>query len=1078
MSDKFSTISIERLYNICNTQLDNKSYFGIPEELFYKTEKDKFSSQLFGNYLETQLGLAAGPHTQMAQNIIGAWLCGARYIELKTVQVLDDLEISKPCIDMQDVGYNCEWSQELKIEESFEEYLKAWVLIHLFNYKLNRSTSPCVIFNISVGYDYAGITSPKMQWFLDKIEDCSFELNSYKEKLRVFYPEIDEIDIPTKIANSVTLSTMHGCPSEEIQQIAEYLLKSRGLNTLIKLNPTLLGANKLREILNEKLAKDIHVPDESFEHDLKWEQAVDIISSLQATANKENLIFGLKVCNTLEVVNNSDKLKDNPVYMSGYTLHPIAISLVEKLRDKFGYDMLISFSAGVDAFNFHKVVAAGLSTVTVCSDILKPGGYGKLQQYLDILNDEMNSVKAHNINEFICKRAENHDLHEASAINLKRYHSELLSESGKNEYSWIEKSIKSDRELGFFDCIHAPCVSECATHQDVPEYMYFAGKSQFKNAIDVILKKNPFPAITGNVCDHLCQNKCTRMNYEQSLHIREVKRYIAEKEQGKEELPVSIHQKEVRAKVAIIGAGPAGLSCAYYLALDGIKTYVYESGSKPGGMVDTAIPEFRLAENAIISDMERLKKAGVQIHYNHNIDKTEFANLLDTYEAIFVGSGAPRPKRLNIQGINNESVIDVLQFLQSVKAGDKIKTGDDIAVIGGGNTAIDAVRTALRLIGKSGKVTLLYRRTIKEMPADIGEIKAALEEGMNFIELASPLKITKSVNKLILECVRMELSEKDKSGRLSVKEIKDSNFDLTFDTIIPAIGQEPDLSFITDESYFENEIIFIGGDAKRGASTAINAIADGRQAASDILRYLKANGKQDEKAVKSHSARELRIKKARKINSPIIEKHSETLSFTPDILDYSESDIVNEANRCLHCDELCDVCVSVCPNFANYSYDTPKIKINLDKIIINEGRSKLVKDKIFEIKQVHQILHIDDFCNECGNCNSFCPSNSAPYIDKPKFYLNQLSYEKALNGYFISKNENNNKKLHAKYSGEESSLLKLDDKYIYSNDIITAEFSLGDFSLQAYEFKNSVGEFSFEQAAEMMVLIEGAKDLF
>ena len=164
MSDKFSTISIERLYRICNTSLDNNYFFGIPAELFYKpADSQGLSSELFGTYLETPLGVAAGPHTQMAQNIIGAWLCGARYIELKTVQILDELEISKPCIDMQDVGYNCEWSQELKLEESYEEYLKAWVLIHLFNHKLEIAGKPGVIFNISVGYDLKGFTSPKMQ---------------------------------------------------------------------------------------------------------------------------------------------------------------------------------------------------------------------------------------------------------------------------------------------------------------------------------------------------------------------------------------------------------------------------------------------------------------------------------------------------------------------------------------------------------------------------------------------------------------------------------------------------------------------------------------------------------------------------------------------------------------------------------------------------------------------------------------------------------------------------------------------------------------------------------------------------
>jgi putative selenate reductase len=262
----------------------------------------------YNQLLETPIGVAAGPQTQLAQNIISAWLCGARYIELKTIQTLDELTISKPCIDMQDEGYNCEWSQELKIKESYEEYLKAWILIHLLKHKFNWDNSEGlgVIFNMSVGYNLEGILKDNVQWFFNKMSDCSYEKEQMIKSLSKFYPEIQKINIPNQISNNITLSTMHGCPPDEIEKIASYLICDKKLHTTVKLNPTLLGAKELRTILNEKLGFKTTVPDIAFEHDLKYPDAIKIIRNLQNDAQKTGVQFSIKLTNTLESVNHKN----------------------------------------------------------------------------------------------------------------------------------------------------------------------------------------------------------------------------------------------------------------------------------------------------------------------------------------------------------------------------------------------------------------------------------------------------------------------------------------------------------------------------------------------------------------------------------------------------------------------------------------------------------------------------------------------------------------------------------------------------------------------------------------------------
>lgn len=1024
MSDKLYTYPIDKLLKWILADLRNDSVFGYSKKLFYiPCSSDPYRFKRYDQLLETPIGVAAGPHSQMAQNIILAWLFGARYIELKTVQTLDELEITKPCIDMTDEGYNCEWSQELKIHQSFDEYLNAWIIIHILKDKFGWDTSEAgVIFNISVGYNLEGIKKPNVQWFLDKMNNCSEELNQKIEIISKFYPQIKLVEIPSQISNNVTLSTMHGCPPDEIESIVNYLITERKLHTAVKLNPTLLGNEKLREILNSKLGYDITIPDEAFEHDLKWDDAVSMISRLQKNAEENNLEFGLKLTNTLESLNTERFLPENEkmVYMSGRALHPISINLAEKLQTKFDGKLDFTFSAGVDAFNVADTLACGLKPITVCSDILKPGGYGRLVQYLDELNLEFEKCDAENIEEFIASKAGNKSEQKVELINLKSYADQVINDKKYKASEFKYENIKTKRELTVFDCVQAPCVETCAITQDVPEYMYYTSRGEFDKAYEVILKANPLPNITGMVCDHLCQSKCTRLNYDNPLLIREIKRFISEKESNDFQLKP---KSQIGIKAAVIGAGPAGLSAAYFLALEGIKVTVYESKTFAGGMASDAIPVFRIDEKLISQDVENIKSLGVEFKFGTEVNRDLFDQIRNGNDFVFISVGAQLGKKLNINGEDSRGVFDQIKFLADILHGEKVDLGKSAAIIGGGLSAVDAARTAKRLVGKDGKVNVVYRRTKNEMPCGFEEVEVMEEEGIEIIELIAPKEIRNDGKELILVSSKMELGEKDSSGRRRPIKIEGSEFELRFDSIITAIGQDIVLDFFPEEKLIVNEVnfetqiknVFAGGDAIRGADSLINAISDGQKVSEIILE--RANKKlnlENTRQSKMHSW-EFQKKLAQRkygIDIPSI-SIEERVSFDTVHPRLTTSEAMNEADRCLYCNDVCNICVGVCPNLANISIETYPVEA-------------AVNGKTFKVEQPNQIINIGDFCNECGNCTTFCPTSGDPYKTKPRFYLTEESFSQEDNCYYIE-----NGKLFYKNNGSIITLYCEGGKVIY-----------------------------------------------
>ena len=387
-----------------------QSIFDFPAKKFFCgfSEKD-YSVKFHVKRSSSPLGPASGPQTQMAQNILLSWLGGCRIMELKTVQILDELEIPRPCIDMQTVGYNVEWSQELRIEQSLHEYVKGAMLIEILQAsgKLELAENfRDVLFDMSVGYDLAGIKSDKVRLFIEGMQDASAIVEHYRQQIPEQYSEFRNLDFQTKLSDTLTLSTFHGCPPEEIEKIIDYLFREHGLNCIIKLNPTLLGKEKVRHLFNEILGyAEINVPDEAFENDASWEQAQGFVERLCETAKTLGLGFGVKFNNTLIVENHRDFFpqSEKVMYLSGTPLHVLGIHLVQQFREKFGDQFPISFSAGIDKTNFADAVALGLTPITVCSDLLKVGGYSRSSTYYKELNSRMDNLGVSNIDSYLLK---------------------------------------------------------------------------------------------------------------------------------------------------------------------------------------------------------------------------------------------------------------------------------------------------------------------------------------------------------------------------------------------------------------------------------------------------------------------------------------------------------------------------------------------------------------------------------------------------------------------------------------------------------------------------------------------------
>ncbi len=384
----------------------DRAVFDLPARSFVSDPGRDLSVLHHGRRVGSPLGPAAGPQTQMAQNIVLSWLGGSRIQELKTVQVDDRLQIPRPCIDMQTVGLNVEWSQELTVEQSLDEYVKGAMLVAM----LEAGPLPSapgfapLAYDLSVGYDLAGIRSDKVTGFIRAMQDAAPVVDRYRRLIPDEHAALRDLDFPTRLSETVTLSTFHGCPPDEIERIIEYLLRRMGLASIIKFNPMLLGPRRVRGILHDQLGyDDFTVPDSAFERDTTWEQAGEMIERLALVAAETDLGLGAKFSNTLIVANDRGFLSDavDEAYLSGPPLHLLAMHLVRRFRRAFGDRFPVSFSAGIDRHNFADAAAVGLVPITTCTDLLKKGGYGRLSGYYRELSKRMDAVGAGSLGDFV-----------------------------------------------------------------------------------------------------------------------------------------------------------------------------------------------------------------------------------------------------------------------------------------------------------------------------------------------------------------------------------------------------------------------------------------------------------------------------------------------------------------------------------------------------------------------------------------------------------------------------------------------------------------------------------------------------
>jgi formate dehydrogenase beta subunit len=517
-----------------------------------------------------------------------------------------------------------------------------------------------------------------------------------------------------------------------------------------------------------------------------------------------------------------------------------------------------------------------------------------------------------------------------------------------------------------------PCQSTCPLHMEIGEYIDLVAQGKIMEALQVIRTGNPFPSICAYVCTHPCEDACRRSQVDKPIAIRALKRFAVEF--GGDRMIEVEAETTHSEKVAVVGSGPAGLACAYYLRKLGYQVTIFEAHPELGGMLRVGIPQYRLPREVVDTEVQRLIHMGVEIKANTRVVSLDLLFELG-YKAIFITIGAHQSLRMGIEGEEIPGVIDGATFLREVNLGLKPSLGERVAVVGGGNVAMDAARAAVRL--GASKVSVLYRRSRAEMPASPDEIEQALEEGVETMFLVAPTKMKRENGRLIVTCVRMELGEPDTGGRRRPVPIEDSEFNMEFDTLITAIGQAPQISEdfrlrigkgstiqIDPVTLTTNRTgVFAGGDAVTGPATVTQALASGRQAAFRIDDYLQHTyplvNKEAEKSLLGElSPRTVEmIRKIERVEPPSLALEARAKDFSIVELVYGWEEAINEARRCLRCGmgaeilfqdkcATCLTCLRVCPYHVPYLDDGGNIQIPAEQ------------------------------CQACGICVAECPAKA------------------------------------------------------------------------------------------------------
>jgi 2-oxoacid:acceptor oxidoreductase delta subunit (pyruvate/2-ketoisovalerate family) len=538
----------------------------------------------------------------------------------------------------------------------------------------------------------------------------------------------------------------------------------------------------------------------------------------------------------------------------------------------------------------------------------------------------------------------------------------------------------------------APCIEACPAGTDIEGYVALLSEGKINEAWQTILWENPFPAILGRVCYHPCESACNRLQFDEPLGIHNLERFVGEYGIDRDLSVRPLAKKKKNKRIAVVGSGPAGLAAAYFLARLGYPVTIFEAMPEPGGVLRYGIPEYRLPKEILDREIQRVRDLGVVIVTDARLGDNVSLDELHAFDAVFLATGAHRSRRLGIPGEELPGVLSGIEFLRKLNSGESVTVGEKVAVIGGGNTAMDAARSALRL---GGKVTIVYRRSRKEMPAIEDEIEEALREGIELMTLAAPVRVLAEDGRVTgLECIRMRLGEPDDSGRRRPIPIEGSEFRLAVDTVIAAIGELADLSFAPGELAAENDLIpidssgatrlpgfFAGGDVVDQPRTVVNAVASGKRAAIAIDCYLKGD---DAHAVlqglrvgglgslsmrryvegNAEQADPSQVVRFENLNlnyfeplprHPMPERDvaERVQGFDEVNLGYTVQEALAEAARCFNCGVCtqCDNCLVFCPDFA----------------VQRDGSNGAYR--------------IDyDYCKGCGICAYECPRDAITMV--------------------------------------------------------------------------------------------------
>lgn len=965
MIDTLRPLAFDHLIRwIMSEQKKSGSIFGVRD--FYQANPFK-TLDFTDEKLETPFGPASGPHTQFAQSIIAAYVAGCRFFELRTVcprEINQDPEIAAGS-----EGYNVEGAVNLSLDEVFEEFVKAWIAVKVLAVEFSMGGIDGMIFNISAGYTYDDFRSPQMREFFGNIRDASNSpvfnecIDYLKKNINMFerltLEDID--DISPQISTAVSVVTAIDCPLKEIENIAKFIIYDCGMSTAIRLNATLLGYEYCRSTLDSMGYYDIEISRETIDKSIKYYDMVPLINKLMGIANKEGKLFGVKLTGAFPVVDKGDRSRS--LKLSGKALFPLSVALAAKLSDDFEGRLKIAFSGGADANNVEEIFEAGIWPITMNTTILKPGGFNRFKQF------------SYTFNEWSYN-----DCH-GTRTGLLRRIAERVRQN--NHYTKPVKSdiqTKRNTKIPLTNCFIAPCVEGCPIKLDITTSLSHVEDERYAEALRVILDKDPLPFTTGSICTHECMSNCTRIFYEKSVKIREANLIAAQN--GFDEVIEELLPKQPvgrRLNIAIVGGGPAGMSCAYFLAREGHKVTIYCHKPGLGGVVRYLIPDFRLPSDRVDKDAELIRRMKVEVRTDIHINRL---SELDGFDKIVLALGAPVVRNLDIPGTD---VITANSFLEDYKKRrGRMEPGRNVAVIGGNNTAVDAARALKRIKGVDN-VYIVYRRNRRYMKANDEELETALSEGIELMELLNPFEYDDGS----LKCHTTMLGEKDENGRripIDTEEV----MSIPADTVIAAVGVRVDTEFYkkngiemysnglpvlnpeTNETNIPN--VFIAGDACRGASSVVDAIADARKVADAILREFKdmvVDEGNDYRPLRSRNMDSVYMnpggyRGGRKGN----DKRLSGLYAKKGIL--REPHYRNDGGRCLDCSKLCENCVDVCPNRANVEIKVPG-------------------------NPMPQIIHLDRLCNECGNCDTFCPYEGAPYKEKFTLYDTLEDFRKGKN---------------------------------------------------------------------------------